>query len=103
MSPILISSEIEKTGEFIKDKSVNEEKEMDESKVDNVEESQVSITSIRNNNDKANKDIISIKNDNDTVDKSEDSRTTSVSNRPNKLLQFEKIPKPLEVTITEDY
>ena len=39
------------------------------------------------------------KNKYDTVDKVEESRTTSVSNRPNEITILEKIPKPSEVII----
>ena len=38
MSPNLIGPDLEKTGKITTDKNVNEEKVMEETKVDNVEE-----------------------------------------------------------------
>ena len=38
----------------------------------------------------------------DTVDKVSESKTTSVSNRPNKIPQLEVISKILELVITKD-
>ena len=38
----------------------------------------------------------------DTVDKVSESKTTSVSNRPNKIPQLEVISKSLELVITKD-
>ena len=52
MLPTLIDPELYKTGKLTKDKQFSEEKEMKESKVDNVEESQASIISIKEKNDK---------------------------------------------------
>ena len=54
-------------------------------KVDNVEEDRSSITSIKNKGDIVNAYIASIKNKYDTVNKVDESRTNSVSNRPNKF------------------
>ena len=60
---------MEKTCKQTTDKTVNEEKETEESKVDSVEEARPSITFIKK------KDYI--------VDKVEQPRSTSVSNRSN--------------------
>ena len=46
----MIGTELYKTVKITKDKNVNEEKK-EESKVDNVEESHASITSIKNEDD----------------------------------------------------
>ena len=59
--PTLIGTELEKTGKLTKDKNINEEKETEESKFDNFEEGQASITSIKNKNDKIDESITPIK------------------------------------------
>ena len=61
ISPILIGNELDNTGKLTKDKSVNQEKETDESKIYNVEEAQESITSIKSKTDKVDAYITSIK------------------------------------------
>ena len=103
--------ELDKTGKFTQDKSVNEEKETAksneeketvESKVDNVKEYLSSITSIIKKGDIVNASITSIKNKSDKFDRVDKSRTTSVSNKPNKITQLEKRPKPSEVIIPKD-
>ena len=79
---------MENTGKITNDKSVNEGKEMAESKVDNVKEVWSSITSIKNKNEKVDTSISSIKNKDDTVEKVEESETTSVSNRLNEITRL---------------
>ena len=59
--------------------------------MDNVEEDQATITSIKKKDDTIHAYITSIKNKDDTVYKVEGSRATSVSNRPNKITQLEKL------------
>ena len=75
---------------------------MEESTVDNFEEALASITSIKKKYDIVNAYITSIKNKDDTVEKVEESRNASLSNRPNKITQLGKITKPLEVIIPKD-
>ena len=61
MSTTLIGPQFDNTGKIIKNKTVNDEKETAESKVDNVEEARASITSTKNNNEKVDASINSIK------------------------------------------
>ena len=75
---------------------------MAESKVDNIEEDWAYINSIKNKGDIFNAYLTSIKNKYDTVDKVEKSGTNLVSNRPNKIIPLEKIPKTPEVIIPKD-
>ena len=102
---------MDKTDKVTRDKSVteknktsesNEEKKMSESKSDNVEEDQAPISSIKNMGDIVNASINFIKNEYDTVDKVEKSRTNSVSNRPNKIPQVEKIQNLPELIIPKE-
>ena len=48
MSSIFIGNELDNTGKIANDKNVNEEKGTEYSRVNNVEESKASITSIKN-------------------------------------------------------
>ena len=100
--PTFIGTELENTGKFAMDKNFNEEKEAEESKVDNVEESKVSITSINKKNDKLDTSITSTRKKKYIVYKIEESRDNSVSNRQNKISLLEKIIKPSEVIITRE-
>ena len=69
MLPTLIGPKFYKAGKAAKNKSVNEEKETADSKVDNLEEYQASITSIKKNNKKIDASSNSIKNKHEIVDK----------------------------------
>ena len=71
---------------------------MAESKVDNVEEDQAYITSIKNRGNILNSSINPKKKDY-TVNKVDESRTTSVYYRLNKIPQSEKRPKTSELNI----
>ena len=75
---------------------------MEESKVDNIEESRASITSIKKKDNIVDAYITSIKNKDYTVYTVEESRSTSVSNRPNEITLLEKITKSSEVIIPKD-
>ena len=65
-----------------KDRNVNERKLNVRVKVDNYEEAQASMISIKNKDDIVNAYFTSIKNKGDTFDKVEESRATKVSNIP---------------------
>ena len=57
----MIGRELDNTGKLTKDKKFNEEKETEESKVDNVEEYRACFTSIKKKDDTVNTSITSIK------------------------------------------
>ena len=69
MSPNLIGPELDNTGKLAKDKIVHEEKETEETKVDNVEEGWASINSIKEKDTIINAYIDSIKKKDNTVNK----------------------------------
>ena len=102
MSSNLIGPDLDKTDKITKDKNVNEEKETEESKVDNAEEARVYITPIKNKDSIVNAYNNYTKEKDYTVNKVEESRATSVYNGPNEITQLKKITKPSELIITKE-
>ena len=76
MSLNWIGPELEKTGKLTRNKNVNEERETGVSKLNNFEEAQSSISSIKKKYDIVVTYITSTKNKDETLDKVEESRAT---------------------------
>ena len=75
---------------------------MEESKVDNVEESWASITSIKNKDNIVDAYITSIKKKDDIFNGVGEPRDTSLSNRTNEITKFGNKTKPAELIISQE-